>query len=68
VSTFLLVLIMLNPQGHTIYRSPEPAFATLHACEIRAGQLQLHAGVKGTMCVEQYHGSEDPRGDNYARK
>lgn len=56
MSTFLLVLIMLNPQGHTIYKSPEHPFSTLAACEVRAGQLMTHDGVKGTMCVEQYHG------------
>lgn len=53
MSTWVLVIIALNAQGHDIYRDIGK-FPTRQACEIRAGQLMLHSTVKGTLCVEQY--------------
>jgi hypothetical protein len=65
MSTFMLVLLMLNPQGHTVYKAAGK-FPTLAACNIKAGQLALHDSVKGTMCVEQYTGYV--ASDNHANK
>ena len=65
MSTWLLVLILLNPQGHNVYKSPGK-FSTLAACQLRANQLALNPSVKGTMCVEQYNGYVSS--DNHANK
>lgn len=65
MSTWMLVLILLNPQGHNVYKSPG-SFSTLTACTTRADQLALNPKVKATMCVEQYHGYISS--DNHANK
>lgn len=54
MSTWILVMIMSNAQGHDIYRSPAKPFHDKVSCEIRAGQLQTHPSVKKAFCVEAY--------------
>lgn len=64
MSTFFLILITLNAQGHDAYRVVS-RFPTRAQCEIRMGQLSTHTGYKGAMCVES--SKQDFMSDNRRR-
>lgn len=53
----MLILIMVNSQGHDIYVSPNPPFASKAACEVRSVvALERHKRAKKALCVEAYNG------------
>jgi hypothetical protein len=54
MSTWILVLVMLNVQGHAIYKEPNRPFHTLQECETHAEKLRAHGDIKNAMCVESY--------------